>query len=105
MMIPSEREYTLLLERVQTGAARSYVNALRKIDAILAPKQALPAINAPELKMGAENRADGQDGAADAILHTHPLPQVEIDPSPLTDDEIAYGQRIANDPAWDAPGI
>ena len=85
-----------------------------KVGAIVHINRALGIVahkpqQAPQVKEYApdsENRAGGQSGAADAIVAPSPLPQIEIDPSPLTDDEIAYGQRIANDPAiWDAPGV
>jgi hypothetical protein len=85
-----------------------------KVGAIAAINRALGIIahkpqQAPRVKEYAPdsgNRVDGQSGAANAIVAHTPPPQIEIDHSPLTDDEIAYGQRIADDPAvWDAPGI
>jgi hypothetical protein len=84
-----------------------------KVGAIATINRALGIIahkpqQAPRVKEYAPdsgNRVDGQSGAANAIVDAPPPPQIEIDHSPLTDDEIAYGQRIANDPAWDAPGI
>jgi hypothetical protein len=85
-----------------------------KVGAIATINRALGIIahkpqQAPRVKEYAPdsgNRVDGQSGAANAIVAHTPPPQIEIDHSPLTDDEIAYGQRIADDPAvWDAPGI
>jgi hypothetical protein len=63
------------------------------------------SIETSEYENTASNRAGVESDIEAAIVDAPPPPQVEIDPSPLTDDEIAHGQRIANDPAWDAPGI
>jgi hypothetical protein len=79
-----------------------------KVGAIAAINRALGIIahkpqQAPRVKEYAPdsgNRVDGQSGAANAIVAHTPPPQIEIDHSPLTDDEIAYGQRIANSQAF-----
>jgi hypothetical protein len=78
-----------------------------KVGAIAAINRALGIIahkpqQAPRVKEYAPdsgNRVDGQSGAANAIVAHTPPPQIEIDHSPLTDDEIAYGQRIAHEMA------
>lgn len=93
--------------------------ALAGIDSVIAggpffaPLTARADIDAPELKSGSENRADGQDGVAASILATdnggYPFdgkstlpdgtpvtdPEQLIDRSPLTPDEIEYGLRVA----------
>lgn len=65
----------------------------------LAPKQPLPDARLSSIQTVASNDAEKQAAVADVAISDAPPPQVQIDPSPLTDDEIAYGQRIANEMA------
>ena len=95
-----------VLAKLHPQSALNYIAALQGIDAILAPTMPLPAIDDPDLETVGENQADGQLDMADSILEPTARPQIELDNTPLTPDEIAYGQRIADDPTiWDAPTV
>lgn len=63
MMQQSEREYAMLLERVETGAGRSYVNALRRIDRVIGatmPRADASSPTKPVLANGANGLPDAQ---------------------------------------------
>jgi hypothetical protein len=57
------------------------------------------SIEASKYENTASNRAGVESDIEAAIIDAPPPPQIEIDHSPLTDDEIAYGQRIAHEMA------
>jgi hypothetical protein len=92
-----------IIDAVIAGDARIGPYIARQIRiAKFGPPMPLESIGVKIPANIAPNRAGVESDIEAAIIETPPLPLVEIDPSPLTDDEIAYGQRIANDPAvWE----